>query len=135
MATRFNIADNFLSDHDVHVHMPAGAVPKDGPSAGITVATALMSALSGRPARSTFAMTGEITLRGYVLAVGGVREKVLAAHRAGVTDVILPARNRKDEPEIPEKVREGIRLHYVKHVTEVFDLVLLDPQHDKSAAA
>jgi len=111
--------------YDVHVHFPAGAVPKDGPSAGVAIATALVSLATQRPARVDVAMTGEITLRGQVLPVGGIREKVLAAHRAGIRDVILPDRNRKDEPEIPEAARQDLRLHYVKHIREVLGQVLL----------
>ncbi len=123
-----------LKDHDLHLHFPAGAVPKDGPSAGIAVTTALVSLFTGRPARADIAMTGEITLRGQVLPIGGVREKVLAAHRAGIRDVILPDRNRKDEPEIPAAARADMRLHFVKHIREVIDLVLL-PVPDEQAAA
>jgi ATP-dependent Lon protease len=123
-----------LKDHDLHLHFPSGAVPKDGPSAGIAVTTALVSLFTGRPARADIAMTGEITLRGQVLPIGGVREKVLAAHRAGIRDVILPERNRKDEPEIPAAARADLRLHFVKHIREVLDLVLL-PAPDEQAAA
>ncbi len=124
-ADRLGLDPRFIEGHDVHVHLPAGAVPKDGPSAGITLTTALVSALTGRPARTDIAMTGEVTLHGRVLAIGGVREKVLAAHRAGIRDVILPRRNTKDEPDIPERVRADLRLHYVDHVSEVLDLCLL----------
>jgi len=127
------IAADFMKSHDVHVHFPAGAVAKDGPSAGIAVATALVSALTQRPARADVAMTGEITLHGHVLAIGGVREKVLAAHRAGIRDLILPERNRKDEPEIPERALADLQLHYVRSIREVLDLVLLPPV-DRAAA-
>ncbi len=130
---RFGVEPGFLRSLDLHVHVPAGAVPKDGPSAGITVTTAIVSALTRRRVRTDVAMTGEVTLHGRVLAIGGVREKVLAAHRAGVTDVVLPAQNRKDEPEIPEAVRSQITLHYVDHVDEVFELALLDPPHADAA--
>ncbi|MBL9101445.1 MAG: endopeptidase La [Myxococcales bacterium] len=123
-----------LKDHDLHLHFPAGAVPKDGPSAGIAVTTALVSLFTHRPARADIAMTGEITLRGQVLPIGGVREKVLAAHRAGIRDVVLPDRNRKDEPEIPPAARADLRLHFVKHIREVLDIVLL-PAPDEQAAA
>ena len=125
-AERYGIDRHFMRDHDVHVHVPDGAVPKDGPSAGITVTTAIVSTLTGRPVRTDLAMTGEITLRGHVLPIGGVREKVLAAHRAGIREVILPARNRKDEPEIPAAVRADMRLHFVSTIDEVLDLALLD---------
>ena len=122
-----------LKDHDLHLHFPAGAVPKDGPSAGIAVTTALISLFTDRPARADVAMTGEITLRGQVLPIGGVREKVLAAHRAGIRDVILPERNRKDEPEIPAAARADLRLHFVKHIREVIPIVLL-PAPEQAAA-
>ena len=123
---RFGLTERDLRRDDVHVHLPAGAVPKDGPSAGVGLVTALASVASGRPVRNDIAMTGEITLRGQVLPVGGIREKVLAAHRAGIFDIILPDRNRKDEPHIPEAARKDLRLHFVKHIDEVLELALLD---------
>jgi len=126
MADHFGIEPAFLQKSDVHVHVPAGGVPKDGPSAGVAVATALVSLLTGKPVRNDVAMTGEITLRGKVLPIGGVREKVLAAQRAGITDVILPSRNAKDERDIPESVRDKVRLHYAKTLDEVLALALLD---------
>ena len=125
---------DLLKDHDLHLHFPAGAVPKDGPSAGVAVTTALVSLFTGRPARADIAMTGEITLRGQILPIGGVREKVLAAHRAGIRDVILPDRNRKDEPEIPAAARADMRLHFVRHIREVLDLVLLPAPEEVAAA-
>ena len=115
----------FAQDDDLHIHVPAGAVPKDGPSAGITMATVLASVFAGRPVRSDVAMTGEITLRGNVLPIGGVRDKVLAAHRAGIETVILPADNRRDLGEIPETVRRDLKLVFVDHVDEVIDLALV----------
>ncbi|MEX1368468.1 MAG: endopeptidase La [Nannocystaceae bacterium] len=126
-AVRLGLDPDFAATHDLHVHLPAGAVPKDGPSAGITLTTALVSVLSGRPVRTDIAMTGEVTLHGHVLAIGGVREKVIAAHRAGIRDIILPRANAKDEPDIPERVRADLRLHYVDRVEEVLQLCLLDP--------
>jgi ATP-dependent Lon protease len=123
----------FLKARDIHLHVPAGAVPKDGPSAGITAATALISALTGRAARPDIAMTGEITLRGRVLPIGVVREKVLAAHRAGIRRVILPDRNRKDEPDLPERCLEEMTLHYVKTIYEVLQIALLDPSAENAA--
>ncbi|MBK6916384.1 MAG: endopeptidase La [Deltaproteobacteria bacterium] len=125
-AESFGIDRMFLRDRDVHVHFPDGGVPKDGPSGGITVTTALVSTLTGRPVRTDLAMTGEITLRGKVLPIGGVREKVLAAHRAGIRDVVLPHGNRKDEPEIPAAVRDGVTLHFVSGIDEVLALALLE---------
>jgi ATP-dependent Lon protease len=125
-AKRFGIAEDFMRDKDVHVHLPAGGVPKDGPSAGIAVTVALVSALTGRVVRHDVAMTGEVTLRGHVLPVGGIREKVLAAHRAGIRDVVLPEGNRKDEPDIPVSARADLRLHFVSRIDDVLTLVLLD---------
>jgi ATP-dependent Lon protease len=127
------IPPDFMRTNDVHIHFPAGAIAKDGPSAGIAVATAVVSALAGQLARADIAMTGEITLHGHVLPVGGIREKVLAAHRAGIREIILPERNRKDEPEIPQRALADLTLHYVTSIREVLALVLLPP-HDLAAA-
>ncbi|PRP96721.1 endopeptidase La [Enhygromyxa salina] len=132
-ADRLGVGHVVFDKRDVHVHLPSGAVPKDGPSAGIALTTALLSALGGRTVRHDIAMTGEVTLRGHVLAVGGVREKVLAAHRAGITDVILPARNRKDEPDIPAAALADLRLHFVSHVDEVLALALCEAPARASA--
>jgi ATP-dependent Lon protease len=107
-----------------HVHVPAGAIPKDGPSAGITMATALASLLSGRPVKHTVGMTGEVTLQGRVLPIGGLKQKVLAAHAAGLTDVILPERNRQDLDDVPEHVREELTFHPVMSLDEVLELAL-----------
>jgi ATP-dependent Lon protease len=108
-----------LAQQDIHLHFPAGAVSKDGPSAGVTIVTALVSLLTERPVRPDLAMTGEITLRGLVLPVGGVRDKVLAAHRVGLTTVILPRRNLKDLKEVPERVLSGLSLVGVDTLEEV----------------
>jgi ATP-dependent Lon protease len=124
-ALRFGIARIDFDKLDVHIHLPSGAIPKDGPSAGIAVTTALLSALTGHSVRHDIAMTGEVTLLGYVLPIGGVREKVLAAHRAGIRDVILPNRNRKDEPDIPAAALADLRLHFVGHIDEVLALALV----------
>lgn len=122
-------ADSF--EHvDIHVHIPAGAIPKDGPSAGVTLLTALASLMTGRLVRSDLAMTGEVTLRGKVLPVGGIKEKVLAARRAGISEIILPARNAKDLVDIPAPLREGMVFHFVENVGEVLAMALLpaDPK-------
>jgi ATP-dependent Lon protease len=109
------------------VHVPAGGIPKDGPSAGVTMICALTSLVTGIKVRSDVAMTGEITLRGSVLPVGGIKEKVLAALRAGLHEVILPERNRKDLHEVPQEVQSQLRFHFVKRVDEVLDIALERP--------
>jgi ATP-dependent Lon protease len=113
-----------LADRGVHLHVPAGAVPKDGPSAGVTMTTALASLLSGRPVRSDVAMTGEVSLTGRVLPIGGVKQKLLAAHRAGITTVLIPARNEPDLDDVPAAVREALTVHTVSDVREVLALAL-----------
>jgi ATP-dependent Lon protease len=116
---------DFYTKYDIHIHVPGGATPKDGPSAGITIATALVSVLSGRKVSKDFAMTGEMTLRGNVLAVGGLREKALAALQHGIRKVIIPFENIKDLEEVPEEQRKQIQFIPVKHVSEVLELALL----------
>ena len=111
-----------FADNEFHLHFPAGAVPKDGPSAGITLATALVSLLTGRAVRHDLAMTGELTLRGKVLPVGGIKEKVLAARRAGVTVIILPKLNQRDLLDVPEQLRGQLRYHFVDTIDEVLAL-------------
>jgi ATP-dependent Lon protease len=123
-APRLGLEEDFFSRHDLHLHVPAGAVPKDGPSAGVTMATALVSAATGRPVNRRWAMTGEITLRGLVLPVGGIKEKVLAADRAGLDGVLLPRGNQRDLVDIPPEVRERRRLETVESIDEVLDRVL-----------
>jgi ATP-dependent Lon protease len=124
-ASRLRIPEDRLGSLEVHVHVPAGAIPKDGPSAGVTMATALVSAMSGRPVRKDVAMTGEITLRGRVLPIGGLKEKVLGAHRAGSTTIVLPKANEADMEDIPEEVRSALKFHPVDTLDEVFDIALL----------
>jgi len=124
-AERYHLPEGFHERWDLHVHVPEGAVKKDGPSAGVTIATAMASALSGRPVRADLAMTGEITLRGRVLAVGGIKEKLIAAYNAGVAEVLLPRENEKDLAEVPREVREGLRLTLVDRVEEVLETALL----------
>ena len=124
-ASSLQIPEDRLGSIEVHVHVPAGAIPKDGPSAGVTMATALVSAMSGRPVRKDVAMTGEITLRGRVLPIGGVKEKVLGAHRAGITNIILPKDNEADMEDIPEDVRAHLSFHCVSTLDEVFEIALL----------
>jgi len=123
-ASSLGLAAEDISKSDIHVHVPAGAIPKDGPSAGTVIYTALVSLLTGRCVREDVAMTGEITLRGLVLPVGGIKEKVLAAQRAGIRTVLLPARNRKDWEEIPEKAREQLEFHWIERVGEATELAL-----------
>ncbi|MFW6082163.1 MAG: endopeptidase La, partial [Desulfosalsimonas sp.] len=123
-AAVLKIDENFFETHDIHVHVPAGAVPKDGPSAGVTLLAAMASVLTGTPASKDLAMTGEITLRGQVLAVGGIKEKVLAAHRAGIKSVILPKFNEKDTEDIPENVKDEIRFHFVDNMRQVLRIAL-----------
>ncbi|MCS7263629.1 MAG: endopeptidase La, partial [Armatimonadetes bacterium] len=122
---QLSIPEDFFSKHDIHIHVPAGAIPKDGPSAGITMATALASLATGRPVRHDIAMTGEITLTGRVLPVGGIKEKVLAAKEAGINEVILPAQNEKDLVEIPEHIRNTLQFHFVENMDEVLEIALL----------
>ncbi len=123
-AERLGIDESFRQKFDIHIHVPAGATPKDGPSAGVTILTALTSLLTGRLVRNDLAMTGEITLRGAVLPVGGIKEKVLAAHRAGIKYIILPERNKLDLEEIPKQVLEDLEFHFVKEMDEVVRLAL-----------
>ena len=113
-----------FDEREFHLHVPAGAIPKDGPSAGVTMTTALASLLTGRPVKHTVGMTGEVTLQGRVLPIGGVKQKVLAAHAAGLTDVILPERNRPDLDEVPEEVRKEMTFHSVMTIDEVLDVAL-----------
>ena len=124
---RLGLQRDFYRNIDIHIHVPEGAIPKDGPSAGITMATALASALSRIPVRRDIAMTGEITLRGKVLPIGGLKEKLLAAHRAGIFEVLLPKENEKDLTEVPENLKSAMKLHFVDNMDEVLKLALEGP--------
>ncbi|MBO0793861.1 MAG: endopeptidase La, partial [Ktedonobacteraceae bacterium] len=124
------IDPNFQDATDLHIHLPEGAIPKDGPSAGITIATSLVSALTRRPVRGDVAMTGEVTLLGNVLPIGGLKEKVLAAQQANITHLIVPAANKKDLAEIPDKIRQRLTISLVNTMDEVIDIALLEePVH------
>ncbi len=122
-----------LAGREIHVHVPAGAIPKDGPSAGVTMITAIASLASGRPVRPNVGMTGEVTLQGRVLPIGGLKQKILAAHRAGLTDVVIPERNRRDLDDVPEQILEKVRVHPVLTVREVLDIAL-EPARDRREA-
>jgi ATP-dependent Lon protease len=123
-APGYGIKPSLLARKDIHIHLPEGAVPKDGPSAGIGMVTAIVSTLTGIPVRREIAMTGEVTLRGRVLPIGGLKEKLLAALRGGITTVLIPQENEKDLAEIPAKVREGLKIIPVAHVDQVLELAL-----------
>ncbi|MGH9651746.1 MAG: S16 family serine protease, partial [Terriglobales bacterium] len=135
-AGKLGISDDFFRDHDLHIHVPAGAIPKDGPSAGVTMATALVSLLTDRCVRPHMAMTGEITLSGNVLPVGGIKEKVLAAKRAGIREIIMPAENKMnvDEDLTPDQL-EGLKLHFVNTIDEVLDIALPSSPGDEKKDA
>ncbi len=128
-AGELGVADDAFDEREFHIHVPAGAIPKDGPSAGVTMVTALASLLSGRPVRHTVGMTGEVTLQGRVLPIGGLKQKALAAHAAGLTDVVIPERNRGDLDEVPQEVRDAIHFHPVMTVGEVLEIAL-EPVRD-----
>jgi ATP-dependent Lon protease len=124
-AKEIGIDDQFFQDHDLHIHVPEGAIPKDGPSAGITMATAMISLFTGKPVRKAVAMTGEITLRGNVLPIGGLKEKILAARRAKIRTVIIPQLNRKDLDELPKNLRDAMEIVPVDEVKQVLNLALV----------
>jgi ATP-dependent Lon protease len=137
-AERLGLKRDFLDTVDLHVHVPEGAIPKDGPSAGITLATALISVLTGIPARADLAMTGELTLRGRVLPIGGLKEKLLAAHRHGRKAVLIPSENARHLEDVPAEVREQLSIHLVSHMDEVIQLALTrmpEPLGPEAAAA
>jgi ATP-dependent Lon protease len=130
-----DLPESWFGSHDLHVHVPAGAIPKDGPSAGITMATAIASRITGRPVRSDTAMTGEITLTGKVLPIGGLKEKALAAQRADVRRLIIPRRNEPDIDDIPENLRKKMKFVLVDNADEVLEAALERPKRRKAAAA
>ena len=132
-AAALGVAEDFYANMDIHIHVPAGAIPKDGPSAGVTMLTALTSLLTGRKVKKDLAMTGEITLRGAVLPVGGIKEKVLAAYRAGIKTIILPNWNRKDMEDIPANVQKAIKFHFVGDMLEVLKLALENGEEGPAA--
>ena len=129
-ADKLNIDYRIFDNWNIHIHVPEGATPKDGPSAGITIATSIASALTQRKVRKNTAMTGEITLRGKVLPVGGIKEKILAAKRAGITDILMCRENKKDIDEIPDVYLKGITFHYVENVQDVWDFALTEETVD-----
>ncbi|MFH1727005.1 MAG: endopeptidase La [Pseudomonadota bacterium] len=133
-ALKFEISPDVFDKIEIHVHVPAGAIPKDGPSAGTTIAASILSAITQRPVRRDFAMTGEITLRGRILPVGGIREKVLAAQRNGIFNIILPMENKKDTTEIPLHIKEKMKFYFIEEVSEVFDLLIVKPRKKKKQA-
>jgi ATP-dependent Lon protease len=126
-ARQYGIREDFFATHDLHIHVPEGAIPKDGPSAGITMATAMLSVFTNRPVKRSVAMTGEITLRGNVLPIGGLKEKVLAARRAGITTIVAPKLNQKELDEVPATLRRGMEFHMVDELDEVLKLALIPP--------
>ncbi|MBZ0307179.1 MAG: endopeptidase La, partial [Anaerolineae bacterium] len=131
-ANELSIPEEYFDKHDIHLHVPAGAIPKDGPSAGVTMTTALVSLITGRPVRSNVAMTGEVTLRGQVLPVGGIKDKVLAADRYGLDTVILPKRNEPDLEELPDEVRQKMHFVMVESVEQVLEAALVRPARQRA---
>jgi ATP-dependent Lon protease len=134
VAQELNLNQSYFRERDFHLHIPAGAIPKDGPSAGVTMATALYSLITGKVAKQRIAMTGELSLVGKVLPVGGIKEKILAARRAGIRTVILPKLNKKDIFELPKYALKDMELRFVSHVEEVFQLALEETPEEKSKA-
>ena len=127
----YQIADDFFEKHDIHVHIPEGAVPKDGPSAGITMATAMLSAITEQKVRADIAMTGEVTLRGRVLPIGGLKEKLLAAKNAGIKTVLVPKKNLADVEELSQEITKGLEILPVEHMEEVLKAAFVSEDQDK----
>ena len=125
IADRYEISPEYFQEHDIHIHIPEGAVPKDGPSAGITMATAMLSAIVEKPVRADLAMTGEITLRGRVLAIGGLKEKLLAAKYAKIKEVLVPGENRPDIEELDKEITKGLTITFVETMDEVLEKALV----------
>jgi ATP-dependent Lon protease len=123
-AASMGIEEDYFQTHDIHIHVPAGAIPKDGPSAGVTMLTAITSVLTGATTHKDLAMTGEITLRGQVMPVGGIKEKVLAAHRSGIKTIIMPRLCEKDLLDVPKKVKNAIKFHFVDNMKDVLKIAL-----------
>ena len=121
----YGIEDDYFEKHDIHIHIPEGAVPKDGPSAGITMATAVLSAITNRKIYADLAMTGEVTLRGKVLAIGGLKEKLLAAKQANITKVIVPLQNESDIEDLSNEITDGLNINYVEDMKQVLELALV----------
>jgi len=124
-AERFGLMKNFYKKIDIHIHVPEGAIPKDGPSAGIAMATSIASVLMKKKVRADLAMTGEITLRGRVLPIGGLKEKILAAHRGNIKTVVIPKDNEKDLAEVPKNVQKALKIVFVEHIDEVLDIAFV----------
>ncbi|MCL4809079.1 MAG: endopeptidase La, partial [Thermoanaerobaculia bacterium] len=133
-AKELGLSPGFFETHDVHVHVPEGAIPKDGPSAGVTMLTAMVSAFTGIPVRRDVAMTGEITLRGEVLPIGGIKEKTLAARRAGITTVLLPSRNERDLAEIPQDLRRDLKFVFADRAEQVLETALAKPRKPRGTS-
>jgi ATP-dependent Lon protease len=134
LADEYGIPKDINEKLDIHIHLPEGAIPKDGPSAGVTMVTAMVSALTGMPVRCDIAMTGEITLTGRVLKIGGLKEKSLAALRAGIRNIILPEANKPDIEELPENVRRKLTFHYVSNIRQVLEIALKKEPHESCTA-
>jgi len=126
------MSPDYFAKHDIHIHVPAGSIPKDGPSAGITIGAAILSVLTAKPVNRRVAMTGEITLRGDILPIGGLKEKVLAAKIAGIHKVIVPKLNQRDLAEVPDTIKQGLAFHFVEHMDEVLGLALLRAPEPKA---